>query len=114
MSQKKAKPATFHTAAPWFVDDGYIHYTDELTELRLRFKPIASSHGTCVAWVAADDGDIEVAHNAALITAAPDLLDACEFVESWFDEWSIEVGPAEENLLSRVRAAIANATGGGS
>lgn len=44
--------------------------------------------------------------------ASPLMYQALQFVEHWFEEWSVEIGPAEENLLERVRAAFAAADSG--
>jgi hypothetical protein len=37
------------------------------------------------------------------------LLEALREVPAWFAEWNIVIGPAEETLLDRVNAAIAEA-----
>ncbi len=39
------------------------------------------------------------------------LLEALKEVPAWFDEWNVEIGPAEETLLERVNAAIAEYEG---
>lgn len=46
-----------------------------------------------------------------LSNAAPDLLEACKFVEDWVNTFLPHQGPAENNLLERVQAAIAKAEG---
>jgi len=45
-----------------------------------------------------------------LHAAAWGLLAALQEVPAWFEEWSVEIGAAEETLLGRVNAAIAKAT----
>lgn len=51
----------------------------------------------------------EVAANARLIAAAPDLLKACEAAEEWLSGWA-----SAEPYLTTIRAALssARATGG--
>lgn len=49
--------------------------------------------------------------NARVMAAAKDLVEACKYVVEWFDEWSVEIGAAEETLLDSVKAAITKAEG---
>lgn len=49
---------------------------------------------------------------AQQFAASGDMLKALEFVVDWFETWSVEIGPAEENLLGVVNSAIAKALGG--
>ncbi len=50
--------------------------------------------------------------NARLIAAAPELLAALKTVKPWFELWLPDaIGPAEQNLLRLVDAAIAKAEG---
>jgi hypothetical protein len=48
---------------------------------------------------------------AALMTAAPDMLEALKFVEYWIHDFLPHQGPAENNLLEHVQAAIKKAEG---
>ena len=49
---------------------------------------------------------LESDHYSRLIA---DMLEALREVPAWFEEWSVEIGSAEETLLGRVNAAIARA-----
>lgn len=60
-----------------------------------QYRPIASTHG-----LANDDEDRA---NARLISAAPDLLEALE--------WIVEDGASDSRALEVARAAILKATG---
>jgi hypothetical protein len=91
-----------HTAGPWEVTDVIANETP--------MRRIRSLH--CRSMVLAHinenyDGEA----NARLIAAAPDLLAALCAVLDWFDDWNVEIGPAELTLLDQVRAAIAKAEG---
>ena len=85
-----------HTPGPWVYDfdpDGNRHvvYSDDGKVTELRFK------------------DAEA--NARLIAAAPDLLEACQRMVKWAEDWKAgNTHPHDDWLFAR--AAIAKAIGG--
>lgn len=56
-----------------------------------------------------DDGDANFAANVALISAAPDLLEACEAFEEYYAHGNLE---QFQGLREQIRAAITKAKGG--
>lgn len=89
-----------HTPGPWHVgiNPGPMVY-DEHGEQIADCRAVGYDNGGNMA-------------NAALIAAAPDLLEACKTAENWLGEY--ETGPDSglHGLLEQLRAAIAKASGG--
>jgi hypothetical protein len=71
---------------------------------------LMSKHGGAIS-----TGDIceIIERNAEAYAHASELLAACHAVVDWFAVWSAEIGPAEESLLDRLKALIAEVEGGG-
>ncbi len=63
----------------------------------------ASDQTTVVVCRTAEDAD--------LIASAPKLLLTLQEVEKWYEFWCPEIGPAERELLDKIRAAIREAEG---
>lgn len=102
--------ASKHTPGPWRVGGGYTHNFG-FDCLMVESGPADPDEAIAIAsvWSDGDDGsDTESEANAALVSAAPDLLAALE--ESI--EYSPYKGESEETpFLRRARAAIAKAKG---
>lgn len=87
-----------HTPGPWFVKGQFIGpRLSEDSGIQLK-----------VARVAGDETDAEADANAHLIAAAPDLLEALVEAAEFIQPFN-----RAEDLLDRIDAAIAKATGRG-
>lgn len=108
------KPAQGHTPGPWRVSEGNMSPKGDVTidvyagEIFVcGIEGHTKEEMQCKGYFS--PGVMEA--NARLIAAAPDLLAACKYVEQWFAEWNVEVGPAEQELFRLMQAAIAKAEG---
>lgn len=104
-----------HTPGPWHACKdgncpcGMIWGPDESCWLALVYGPSHLSDG-----ITGPDhvpGGVAQVANARLISAAPDLLAACEAALAWFDEWDCVTGISSENERAALSAAIRKATG---
>lgn len=103
---------TQHTPGPWAIGQEYGNQRDE----------IESALGNCVAVVWTRRGpelatarccykpDPELMANAHLISAAPELLEACEDAAAIMEDMLSEFSGCSE-VIAKVKAAIAKATG---
>jgi len=92
-----------HTPGPWkFVPDFKCANGDQVCGVKSE-----KTHGA-VAWPSGNDGVEEIA-NAHLISAAPQLLEVCEFVlkHAFERKW-----PGDEAAFNMLHAAIKKANGG--
>lgn len=96
-----------HTPGPWGMSD--VRYRRDSAEWRN-----IVGDGKVVAVASAESYDGYAFANAQLIAAAPCLLAALEEARSCVDELCFGQDPANEcwQVLARVDAAIAKATGG--
>lgn len=100
---KTAQQKAAHTPGPWYATGGNV-----LRDVRGRAMTVAECH------VERDDKNRmeELAANANLIAAAPELLDALRgLIETCEHFWS-PVTPSQEAALDKARAAIVRAKGG--
>lgn len=86
-----------HTPGPWYnVDDSFIH---------ARF-PHQNGEHVATVWA---HGTAETAANARLIAAAPDLLEALEYVVEQFAYAPLGIGGIK--VVEKARLAIAKSEG---
>lgn len=104
-----------HTAGPWsreWEQDG------EYTGLGDNPPGYAGDWLPTNAIIAAIDGEIvsvayaENGADAQLISAAPDLLAACEELLPWMEGYYTDQGDRLDQSINRLRAAISKAKGG--
>jgi hypothetical protein len=69
--------------------------------------PVRAPDGFDVAMVYSDEDDSEQAANVSLISAAPDLLSACEELLIYLGDWN----DLDNETCAAARAAIAKAKG---
>lgn len=79
------------------------------TSVWLRDSVAATRRGQLAYLIEQDKKAAVRVADEKLRDAAPDLLEACQSIVAWFDEWSVEIGPAETALLDVVRVAITKA-----
>lgn len=96
-----------YTPGPWFADGLTV------CDKRVWFDEAGARHGDTPNMVI----KAMSAADAALISAAPDLLEALGYCEIWFSKHApsaslITGNEAEHPMLTCIRAAIAKATGG--
>lgn len=105
-ANRQPETAAKHTAGPWISTPGDRYVREEAT-------------GATIARVCEDDGHVDPIHaepmpvraNARLISAAPDLLAACEEVSTYLSAYAQQTATVK-HCLARIEAAIAKATGG--
>lgn len=92
-----------HTPGPWWAggdDDAHMVYSGDVDTV------------DAVADCGRDDGDAEAeAANARLISAAPDLLAACELALESYTRW-VTLGPLDVAACRQVSAAVRKAKEG--
>ena len=81
-----------HTLGPWVVEDA-------------PDNRVAVYGGTVCVAVVGDKGVAAVDADAALISAAPDMLAALEYIMAWDSDWTVE------QARTMARAAILKAKG---
>jgi hypothetical protein len=96
-----------HTPGPWYCIPGEFDYVrEEFTD-------------ACIARVFEDNGhadergreDLPQEANARLISAAPDLIEACEIWIQHYDKYVRDKNIGDEIGIAEMRAAIAKAKG---
>ena len=100
------KAATEHTATPWEL----VNDSGPFTEIYIESEPLGWKSGP-IAIVRPVSGDCDTAranaeHIIRCVNSHDDLVKACEYVMKWFAAWSVECGPAEDELFERLQAAI--------
>lgn len=89
-----------HSPAPW-----------RRSGQRIEYGPMVAGDGFCVAIVSRDPAEAEA--NMALLLAAPRLLAACKEAIPDLAHYVAKHGPGPDRRLDDLRAAIAQAEGGG-
>ena len=103
---KAKQQAVGHTPGPWVREDVN---TEHLHDICVGYDIPGAGSPVLLASVFFDD-DLpgipleQATHNARLIAAAPDLLEACRFVLD-------NAGGPPVDMLSKIRAAVEKATG---
>lgn len=103
MTTNPVEPIVSHTPGPWRYtpDDG--SYITDCTQPEWGQRIVAQMHG--------DPNKSEVAANAHLIAAAPDLLAACRIAHRMLGKTSQPKWPATADVWAVLRDAIAKAEG---
>jgi hypothetical protein len=105
-----------HTPGPWFADSGGKIWRRDPSELYQNGGGVAGDEPLAWTYEGWSDEGLQgypVEANARLIAAAPDLLEALEFMLSVFNETYPDVADDEEDreAWAKARAAIRKATG---
>ena len=101
-----------HTPGPWYVAGEQSGVTEYSDTRHIYAQADKDAGGTgCVACVASSTA------NAALIAAAPDMLEALRSAAAFAEQWvganeGSMLADAREAMLAKARAAIRKATGG--
>lgn len=90
-----------HTPGPWIVDPNHPQDISPADDLRLGVASICNSDNIDGRWVFAEVSKA----NAALIAAAPEMLEALLDAKEWLSGWA-----SAEPYLSKIEAIIAKAT----
>ena len=95
-----------HTEGPWVIDE------IQTEDYRVNISSY-KSNVACAYHINDDpvEPDEETNANAALIAAAPELLDALKKLVGWYDCFQLKEGEADLPVIVKSRAAIAKAEG---
>lgn len=107
-----------HTPKPWkqIEYDDWLYIGGEDIDI-IQYEPVNEPYNYCVenAVCVMDHVDSMTARgyaNANLIAAAPDLLEACEYIDKWLRSMDLEYMPDFDwQQIEPVAAAIAKARG---
>ena len=91
-----------YTPGPWTVDTKYFHAPEILSNDHIVAR--------AMYWLGSEDA-AEVAANARLIAAAPQLLEACKAMEEWADKDINFFSARFVKAMYMIDAAIAAAEG---
>ena len=104
--------STQHTPGPWYVAEEHPSRNGITTPDSFRHLCVSTPRGDITCFQGYGRGDIECEANARLITAAPDLLAACQAVLDWARTPGNHGGnPYMMQHVSLAREAVAAATG---
>lgn len=95
-----------HTPGPWSISD-----SSWVTNHRDIDAPTHGALAVVVWRMEEEERSPECEANAALIAAAPDLLEALEMIVTEADSYTARTGKPVYNWLDSARAAIAKARG---